>query len=490
MKASSDFNTGYLGIFWMGFMTLFNYFVQLVIIYFLARLLSPSDYGEVAAVTILIGIAELFWMLGVGPAIVQKKDIDSDDITTGNTLNILFGLIVFSIINIFALFWVKVFSISDILMLRAYSVIFILNSISGVSQSLSQRKCKFRKISFINSTSIIIYGGIAIALALLKLGPWALVYASILQTVFTAIAFLIFEPTPFRLGIKKDSAGKLLYFGTGFTIAKFFNYVATKGDSFVVIKTMGKIELGLFTKAQQLLMYPVILVGDTLDKVLFPLLSKSQGDEEKLRRVFLNGTGSIALLTAPIAIVAFFRANELIGFILGDKWIGTVAPFKVLIIGLFFRTAYKLSDSLIRAIGQVYKRAVIQVVYAMMVIVGAYFGHFYGLMGVALGVTIAFTVNYILMTGLSMFLVKIKVKDIIVVLFPSVVYCFITAIVTFEVNPYLSSVINDFISFAVTTIFVFALYAILFILLSRFTMTKELRCFINALLSRVYLVKR
>ena len=98
----NNLENGLWGMFWMGGMTVANFLIQLVITSFLARLLSPSDYGEVAALTVLIGLADIFWMMGVGPGIVQKNEITDEDISTGQNLNILFGIIVFAIINIFA----------------------------------------------------------------------------------------------------------------------------------------------------------------------------------------------------------------------------------------------------------------------------------------------------------------------------------------------------------------------------------------------------
>lgn len=489
MKKMNDFDTGFTGMFWMSLMTVVNFMFQLIITFFLARQLSPTDYGQVAALTIFTGIAELFWMLGVGPAIIQKKEINND-ITTGNTLNILFGLLIFLIINIFASFWVNVFSISDVLMLRFYSLVFIVNSISSMSQSLSQKKCEFKRISFIRSISIIIYGASAIAFAYLKLGPWSLLYANVLQAVFITVVFMILEPIPLRFKIKRKSASALLYFGSGLTIGRIFNYIATRGDSFVVNKLMGKSQLGSLTRAQQLLMYPVSLVGESIDQVLFPLLSRGKGDEKKLKRVFLNGTGVIALISVPVTLIAYFRAGEIIHFFLGSNWENTIGPFKMLILGLFFRTGYKLSDALIRAMGKVYRGAVIQMVYSLFVVSGAYVGHFHGLEGVATGVTIAFMVNYILLTAMSMYLVHIKIKDIIITFFPAVLYGIITSSVILAINSFIIREMNDLMACIVTTLIVFAIYMVLYLTVGRYTMINDQRSFVNMLISRFNIFKK
>ena len=85
----------------------------------------------------------------------------------------------------------------------------------------------------------------------------------------------------------------------------------------------------------------------------------------------------------------------------GAKWDDAIVPFQIFAAGLIFRTSYKISDSLARAMGTVYRRAWRQAVYAVAVIVGALIGTAFGLVWVAVGVTGAIVLNYLLMADLS-----------------------------------------------------------------------------------------
>ena len=86
----------------------------------------------------------------------------------------------------------------------------------------------------------------------------------------------------------------------------------------------------------------------------------------------------------------------------GHKWDDVVVPFQIFSAGLLFRTSYKISDSLARAMGTVYQRAWRQAVYAGAVVVGALIGSGFGLEWVAVGVTGAIVLNYVLMAQLSL----------------------------------------------------------------------------------------
>jgi PST family polysaccharide transporter len=86
----------------------------------------------------------------------------------------------------------------------------------------------------------------------------------------------------------------------------------------------------------------------------------------------------------------------------GNRWEALVPPFQVLALGMMFRTSYRMSDSLSKATGKVYRRAWRQAVYAGLVFLGAWVGQNWGLTGVAVGVLGALFFNYLLMAHLSL----------------------------------------------------------------------------------------
>lgn len=481
----NNLENGLWGMFWMGGMTVANFLIQLVITSFLARLLSPSDYGEVAALTVLIGLADIFWMMGVGPGIVQKNEITDEDISTGQNLNILFGIIVFAIINIFADGFARLFSIYNISMLRIFSLIFIINSMYSVPQSLLQRACNFKMLAITKTLSIVVYGIVAIFLGFRGCGPWALMMGTMAQNLICMIIFLITAHIKFSIGINKKSAKELLFFGSGYTIAKLFSYIANNGDNFVINKTLGKSLLGNYTKAYQLLMYPVTLLGDTLDQVLFPILSREQSNNFQLKRAFLYGTNMIALLSAPICIVAYWAAEDLVLFFLGSQWNNVILPFRIMIIGLFFRIGYKLSDSLVIAIGKVYKRAYRQIIYAILVVVGAYIGHYKGLPGVALGVTIAFTINYFTMTSLSMRSINVSIIELARNLSPVIMNGVMCFYIVHWIIDFLGKTQNYFLNCVIITLITFILYFSSYVVIIRRLMEIEFNEFMKEIFQMI-----
>jgi O-antigen/teichoic acid export membrane protein len=100
--------------------------------------------------------------------------------------------------------------------------------------------------------------------------------------------------------------------------------------------------------------------------------------------------------------VAAVLAPDLVTVTFGSRWEALVPPFQVLVVGMMFRTSYRMSDSVSKATGMVYSRAWRQALYAGLVFLGAWIGRAEGLTGVALGVLGALFINYLVMAQLSL----------------------------------------------------------------------------------------
>jgi PST family polysaccharide transporter len=193
-----------------------------------------------------------------------------------------------------------------------------------------------------------------------------------------------------------------MVFGGGFTIARIGNYLSGEADNLVVGRFLGAEALGLYSRAYYLMSVPASLFGQVLDRVLFPAMAKVQHDRRRLGLAFKRGIAVTALTILPLSVALLLLAPELIRVLLGPRWSEAIVPFQILVVGMLFRSSYKLSDSLARATGAVYRRAWRQILFAILIAVGAYLGQKWGLAGVALGVMLAITVNFMLMAQLSL----------------------------------------------------------------------------------------
>ena len=402
------------GLFWTLVGTGGQAVLRLLVLVILARLLTPADFGVVSAALVVVGFTTIFSQLGVGPAVVQRPDLEAVHLRAGFTLSLLFGSLTTVLICMLAPATASFFHIPELTpVVRVLSVVFLVSGTSVVAESLMQRDMQFRRLAVINLVAFGAgYGAVGVGLALMGWGVWALVGAQLAQTVLKTGISLIVRPHQMRLSLQRRASGDLMYFGGGFTVARIGNYLASQLDNLVVGRWLGAAALGIYGRAYQLMAAPAMFLGEILDRVLFPAMVTVQDQPERLGAAYRRSIALIALLMLPVSVVLVILAPEVVRVLLGPGWTEVVAPFQIFAAGLLLRTSYKMSDSLVRATGAVYRRAWRQAIYAILVVAGAWIGRGWGVRGVALGVLGAIAINFLLMAHLSLSLADVTWKGI------------------------------------------------------------------------------
>ncbi len=405
MKNEKQASSGTImsGFFWVACGRVMQTLMQFLVVVILARLISPEDFGVVSAAMIVIGFSEIITELGMGTAIVQRKNLRKQHVSTGFCVSIVLTFFSGVLVFISAPYIAKFFDSGQVEpVLKALSLLFPLRGVGTIGESLAQREMRFRWLAtrdvFSFGVGYFVFGLIP---ALLGYGVWALVSAN-LATATLKTALLLISYPPKSLLFQKKAFQELFYFGGGHTIARIANYSALKGDKLVVGRYLGMTALGVYGRAYQLTGITASVLGQIVDKVLFPSMAQMQDNKEKLAEVYLRGVNVIATVTLPLSIVGFIVAPEIIDVVLGDQWKAVVLPFRILMLGFLMRSSYKFSDLLAKSTGAVYRRAWRHGLYALTVIVGGWFGHFWGVPGVAVGVLTAISLNFLLMAHMSL----------------------------------------------------------------------------------------
>lgn len=396
--------------------------MQLLVLAVQARLLTAEDFGVMGLAMIFVGFAALFSQMGVGPAIIQRPELTALHIRVGFTISVLLSLI-FTILMIAIAPLVAVFVKNDQVtgVMYAVSLNFLFAGFGVVAESLLKRNLKFKRLMKANVISYAIgYAGVGIVMAVMGFGVMALVGATLGQSLLKSVLLLAYNPHPVKPSLARNEMRELIFFGGGFTLAHFLNYSANQGDYFVVGRMMGSEALGIYTRAYQLMMLPAKYFGQVLTVVLFPVMSKIQSSRARLARAYLGGIAMVTLVSAPMGVLMVTTAPEIVEILLGPNWSQTVVPFQILALGVVARGSYKIDDSLARAMGMMYQRSVRDAIYAAAVVIGAFIGLRWGLVGVAWGVLAAVVINYILAIQMSVRLLECTWGQVLQALVPSI----------------------------------------------------------------------
>jgi PST family polysaccharide transporter len=399
------------GLIWASAEAAARTLLQTGVLVILARLLTPEAYGVVGTALIIVGVSSIFSQLGVGPAIVQRKELEPRHLDAAFWLSIVFSLIVGGIVFLSAPLLADFCRMTELTpVLRVLSLVFPLTGVSVVSESLLQRDLHFNVLARREVISYFIgFGVVGVVLAIRGWGLWALVAANLTQTLVRTI--ILFAGQTWRPGFscRKDACLDLFHFSTGLTVARLANYVATNGgDNIVVSRYLGADAVGVYGRAYQLMSQPANLIGNVLEKVLFPAMAKVQDQHEKLAAVYRQGVSLLATVMFPGSAMIYLLAPEIVHLLLGPKWIGVVFPLQIFSAALLFRTSMKMSNSLIRARGAVWQMAWCQIIYAAATVGFAYIGQFWGLSGVCVGVFGSILLCFLIGAAMSLRLVGLS----------------------------------------------------------------------------------
>jgi O-antigen/teichoic acid export membrane protein len=384
--------------------------LKVVVLVLLTRLLTPADFGVVTAALVVINFSLNFSQVGLGPALIQRPVLEPRHTITAFLASGVFGLVLAAITWLAAPLIAQFFRMEPLTpVVRALAIIFIISGVATVPESLLQRNLRFRLIA---NRDLLAYAvswlGVGVGLAFLGWGAWSLVVAQLTQvTIRTAI--LLGASPPFLRGRPTwTSFVELMAYGVGQSITRMGVILANQADNLVVGRWLGPFALGIYSRAYQLMQVPTGLVADVLDKVLFPTMSRVQDDSRRLASAYLRATAALVLVMLPVGVVAAVLAPELVAVVFGSRWEALVSPFQVLALGMMLRAGIRMSDSLSRATGRVYRRAWRQWLYAGLVFFGAWAGLHWGVTGVAVGVLGALFINYLMMAQLSLSVLQVS----------------------------------------------------------------------------------
>lgn len=326
--------------------------IQLAGVVVLARLLTPHEYGLMAMVVALVGIADVVRDLGLGQAAVQARTLGPAERANLFWLNTLIGALlcvaaVASSWGVAALYGEPalqpvVVLFSATLLLRGMSVQF--------SADLS-RSLRFGRLAVAETTGQIAGLAAAIALAAADTGVWALAWQVVVQAAVVlvlGVALTGWLPGPYRRAVP---VRPLVRFGAALAGANLLNYASRNVDAVVIGLRFGPVELGSYNRAFQLMTAPLNQLQIPTSRVAVPVLARLQDDPRRFARYILAGQFALLLVVGVISAVSISQPEAVVRVALGGGWDEVAPLFQALAVGGVFQAATQASSWVFVALG-------------------------------------------------------------------------------------------------------------------------------------------
>lgn len=341
------------GLFWSSVERFSNQGVQFIFSIVLARLLSPSDFGIIAMITIFFAVAQSFVDSGFSNALVRKTDRRDEDLSTCFYFNIAVGFAAYIVLFLIAPLVANFYNqpiLSPIIRITGLGV--VLNSLCVVQQALFTIKIDFKSQAKVTLSATFLSGIVGIILAYQGYGVWALVWQGIvLSLVRMGLLWLMSKWRP-KTGFSKSSFDYLFGYGSKLLVSGLLDTIYNNIYPIVIGKFYTPAQLGNYSRALSFAQLPSSNITSILQRVTFPVLSTIQDDMSRLQTNYRRLLKLSAFIVFPLMMGLAAVAFPLIRIVLTPKWEGCSFYLQIICFALMWYPIHAINLNLLQVKGR------------------------------------------------------------------------------------------------------------------------------------------
>ena len=391
------------GIAWSFLEKILTMVIQMVVSIIVARELMPEDFGVMAIMTFFTSVALAIVDSGFSQALIRKESPSDSDYRTVLYFNLAMSVVLYGVLVAVA-YPVAMLYDAPVIWTRAPVLFLVLpiNALCVVQTVMFTREFRFALLSKVVFVASLVSGVVAVVMAVMGWGIWALVAQRLLMMGIKALAFWSIRrwrsDAPLSLASLRAMAPFSLRLLATDLIASVYNNVA----QLFIGKIHNTSMLGYYSQAQKLKDLPVISTVQAVQGVTFPALSQIKDDDTKFSAGYLRISEMLAFVVFPLMLGMVAVAEDMFLLLLGDKWMPTVPYFEILALsGLFYPlgvVSYNVlkscSDGAVIVRLEIVKRIIQTLILAVTIPMGV--------TAVAWGVTAMAAVEWLLNTATAM----------------------------------------------------------------------------------------
>jgi O-antigen/teichoic acid export membrane protein len=323
----------------------------------LARLIAPKEFGVFGLAVIVLNFGLVLSGLGLGSALVQRRDLTTQHVTTAFTTSAAFGVVLAGLMAASAIPASEFFNEPRLrTLLPVLGVTFVLRGLELTPNDMLTRAMRFRSY-YISSTIATIASSLAaLAVGIAGGGVAALVTMMLVESALACILAWMFamregvwRPS---IGFHRRALGDLIGFSAYVTAGGLVSYANGNGDNLVIGRVLGATALGYYALAYRIMLLPLQRFGEIMSASAFPALASVQHDLKRLRIGYLEAMRIVSAVCFPVTIGIAVTAPVAIPLVLGERWRPATVPLQILALAGPLLSINRLTATLARSIGR------------------------------------------------------------------------------------------------------------------------------------------
>lgn len=334
------------GLFWAAVNSGGTQVLNLLIGIFLARLLSPADYGVVGMLAIFTAIAGCLQDSGFTQALINLRQPTQRDYNAVFWFNVTVSLLAYAMLFCSAPLIAAYFHQPVLVELSRFLFItFLLSALGIVPNAILVRQLRQREKAVISLTALVVSGLTGIVLALQGYSYWALAWQQVVYNAVTLLGRLLctcWHPT--GLG-SFDPIRRMFGFSSKILLTAIVNALSANLLTVIFGRLYRVHDVGNYTQAAKWELMGSALVANTVAQVAQPVMAELNDDASGRQcNAFRKMLRFTAFLTFPALLGLAIVADELIVLAISAKWAAAIPLLQVLCLGgtaLPFHTLYQ-----------------------------------------------------------------------------------------------------------------------------------------------------
>lgn len=322
LKDKANKRTTFHSLLWKALERASSQAINLLIQIILARLLLPEDFGGLAIMVAITNYAAIFVQSGLATAIVQKQNLEQEDVSTVLTASLSIALVLYIGLFLCSPRIASFYAMPELKWtLRAVALLLFFDAVIAVQTAVLSRKMQFKTIFLRTLLATVVSGAVSLAMAYMGCGIWSLVVHHLVSRIVTVLFMSADRSLRFPLFFSWNRARSIYAFSGKIMLTSMITGFHDTMRTMVIGRKYSAIDLAYYDKGYAYSNYVTQVVNGTLSGVLLPVFSRSQDNLQELRSMTQRSVMLSSYIMAPVLLGVAAIAEPLVVLLLTDKWI-------------------------------------------------------------------------------------------------------------------------------------------------------------------------
>ena len=329
--------------------------LNLVFGIFLARMLSPHDYGIVGVLAIFSLIAGNLQSSGFTQGLTNIKQPTANDYNSVFWFNVSVSIVCYVVLFFCAPLIAWFFHSDELVPLSRFVFLgFLISSFGITRNAIMFKKIMARERAMTGFISLLISGACGIVLAYNGMAYWSLACQSVLFVLIQNICRYYYTRHLWRPSLRVDFTPikKMFPFSVKILITTIINTINNNVLTFIFGNLFPMKTVGNFSQAMKWDTMAYTTISGTIEQVAQPILVEIGDDKDRELRVFRKMMRFTAFLVFPCLFGLSLVAEEFILVTISAKWIDSVPLLQILCVGGAFMPFYTMYQHLVISAGR------------------------------------------------------------------------------------------------------------------------------------------